>query len=157
MGRARSMLLACLLPLGLAPAALTGCYRYTYPPATPAPSRYIALDLNDRGRVALEHHVGPSIARVEGTLDGATDSVLTLRVVRTISLRGQSSRWNGESVTIRREHVGVLRERHFSPGRTVALAGSMAAGVGAFILTRDLFGFGGSSSGRGPTDPPGGT
>lgn len=157
MRRARNMM-ARLLPLVLVPAATGGCYAYTYAPSTPAPGRTIAVDLNDRGRVALEQNVGPSIYTVEGVLESATDSALQLRVQRTIGLRGQSQRWSGESVTIRREFTGLLRERQFSTGRTVALAGSVAVGVGAFIAAGGFNVFGAGSPGNPPpVEPPGGT
>lgn len=156
MTRAVRSVLARVVPLGLAPVVLAGCYTYVYAPATPAPGQYVSVDLNDRGRVALEQNVGPSIARVEGPLEQADDSVLTLRVSRTIGLRGESNRWNGELVTMRREHAGLLRERRLSTGRTVALAGSLAVGLVAFAATQGLMG--GSSGGivTPPPPPPGG-
>ena len=138
--------------LGLAPAVAAGCYTYSYAPVSPAPGQYVSLDLNDHGRVALEESVGPEVARVEGLLTEQDDSSLSLRVGRTVGLRGEIVKWNGESLTVRREHVGLLRERHLSTGRTVALAGSVAVGVGAFMATRGLLG---SSAGE-PQGPPGG-
>jgi hypothetical protein len=126
--------------LGLTPAALAGCYAYAYAPATPLSGQYVSLDLNDRGRVALVDSVGPSVARVEGLLASSDDSVLALHVARTVGMRGEIVRWNGESVTVRREYVGQLRERHLSTARTAVLAGSVAVGVGAFMASRGLFG-----------------
>lgn len=155
MRRAR-IVIARLLPLCLVPAVFGGCYAYSFAPTTPAPGRTIAVDLNDRGRVALEQNVGPSVWTVEGALVAATDSTFELRVARTIGLRGESQRWNGEVVTIRREHTGLLRERQFSAGRTVALAGAVTVGVGAFIATRGLGVFGSGTPSDGPTPPPGG-
>ena len=138
--------------LGLAPAVAAGCYTYAYTPVSPAPGQYVSLDLNDRGRVALDDSVGPEVARVEGLLTGQDDSTLSLRVARTVGLRGEIVKWNVESLTVRREFVGLLRERHLSAGRTVALAGGLAVGVGAFVATRGLLG---SSAGE-TQGPPGG-
>jgi hypothetical protein len=81
---------------------------------------------------------------------------LQLKVARTITFRGESQRWNGELVTIRREFTGLLRTRQFSTGRTVALAGAVTVGVGAFIATRGLGVFGSGTPSEGPTPPPGG-
>jgi hypothetical protein len=61
-------------------------------------------------------------------------------------------------VTLRREHYQSMRERQLSRGRTFMLAGSLSAGVVAFVATRSLFGFGAGNDNPpgGPENPPGG-
>lgn len=139
--------LACL-----AGVALSGCYTYAYTPVTPAPGSYVMLDLNDAGRAQLGDRIGSGILSVEGSLTEASDSLYTLRVMRTIGIRGESVKWAGEPVLISRQQVGVVRERHLSVGRTAAFTGSLALAVGAFIASRGLFGFGGQDNSG---DPPG--
>jgi len=157
MKRARVLLRCARAALvGLAPAALAGCYTYAYAPASSAPGQYVSLDLNDRGRVALEESVGPEIARVEGVLTGEDDSTLSLNVRRTEGLRGEIVKWNGESLTVRRELVSLLRERHLSTARTVALAGTVAVGVGAFVASRGLLGSAVGETQGPPGGPPNG-
>lgn len=135
--------------LCLTPALLMGCYEYKYTPVQPVAGMQLALDLNDRGRSELADHVGPEIMRVEGTLVSAADSEYVLRVARTFGFRGEEHRWNGEPVTIRYAHVGLVRERTFSAPRTVVLAGTITASAVAFVVTRNLIGTGSG----GPADP----
>lgn len=138
----------------LAPAALGGCYTYSYAPSEPAPGVRLALDLNDMGRVQLAEHVGPGVARIDGWVISCSDSEYTLRAERTIGLTGGTTPWNGEQVVVRKSWVGIAREKRFSPQRTVVLATTVTAGFVAFLATRGLLGFG---SGTGdPGGNPGG-
>lgn len=138
--------------LCLAPAALGGCYTYSYAPSMPAPGVRLALDINDMGRVALAEHVGPGVARIDGWVISSSDSEYTLRAERTIGLTGGTTPWNGEQVIVRRNWVGVAREKRFSPQRTAVLATTVTAGFVVFLATRGLLG-----SGNGSPDTPGGS
>lgn len=134
-------------------ALVAGCYEYTPVVTAPAPGSTLALDLNDQGRVGMRSAIGPEIARVEGALVGASDSVYELRVSQTLGLYGVRSRWGGEAVSLPREYVGVVSEKRLSRQRTfVAVLGGVAAAM-AFVMTRDLFGLGGE---KGNTVPGGG-
>jgi hypothetical protein len=139
--------------LCLAPAALGGCYIYSYAPTMPVPGSRLALDLNDLGRLQLAEHVGPGIARIDGWVVSCNDSEYTLRAERTIGLTGGTTPWNGEQVVVRKSWVGIAREKKFSPQRTAVLATTVTAGFVAFLATRGLLGFG---SGQ-PDTPGGGT
>ena len=125
---------------GLAPVALMGCYTYTYTPVTPMPGTQLSLALNDMGRAQMQNNIGPEVASVEGLLVSATDSQYVLQVSRTIGFRGNENRWNGEPVTVQYGYVGMVRERRFSAGRTVMLAGTFTASMLAFVATRTLIG-----------------
>jgi len=138
--------------LGLAPAALTGCYTYTYSPVTPAPGTRLSLALNDAGRANLTNNIGPEVASVQGELVSSADSQYLLRVDRTVDFRGQENRWNSEAVTVRFGYVGMVLERRFSPQRTFVAAAGLTAGVLAFVATRSLAG--GSSGGNNGQPPP---
>jgi hypothetical protein len=142
------------LSLSLASLLLAGCYTYTPLHTIPEPGVQVALDLNDRGRVAMADSIGPEIARVEGTLVSKTDSLWVLRMNGTEGIRGGHVKWSGEQIGFRPDHVRSISERKFSKQRTALVAGSAAAAVVAFVASRDLFGFGGGDNDR--RDPGGG-
>lgn len=140
-----------LLALGLA-----GCYAHTPLYTLPTPGTRVQLELNDRGRVALEQNVGPEAAQVEGIVTAVVDSQLVVAVHRVRPLYGREVRWAGESVVFRPEHLRSMGERRYSRGRTFALAGVLASGTVAFMATRSLLG-GGHEEDRAPPPiiPPG--
>ena len=101
------------------------------------------LALNDRGRVALGDSVGEAVAQIEGALVSRRDSVFVVRVRAVEYLNGQRTRWTGEPLTVREEHLRDVYARRMSRGRTAVVAGVVSSSVIAFILSRDLFGLGG--------------
>lgn len=139
-----------LLPLLLCAA---GCYAYVAVPSPVPAGTRVAVDLNDQGRADLRGMIGPAIARLEGPLVHNSDTAFVLNVLETRGLNGQLNRWSGETVSLRREYVQQITERRFSRSRTTVAVLASAAGVLAFILTRDLLGFGGGDVSN---VPPGG-
>lgn len=139
-----------LLPLLLCAA---GCYAYVAVPSPIPTGTRVAVDLNDQGRADLHGMIGPAIARLEGPLVHNSDTAFVLNVLETRGLSGQLNRWSGETVSLRREYVQRITERRFSRSRTTVAVLVSAAGVLAFILTRDLLGFGGGDVSN---VPPGG-
>lgn len=135
--------------LCFASGLIQGCYVYTPVMGHPAPTAYVALDITDRGRVGLGDLIGPAATRVEGVVQSETDSVYALNVASVGYLNGQSNRWSGEPLTVRKDFIGSVRERKFSRGRTALATGSAVGGVLLFALTRGLLGFGGGSGGGG--------
>lgn len=135
---------------------LSGCYVYTPLYSAPSPGTRVSMDLNDRGRAALEQNVGPEILSVEGVISSISDSVLVVSMERARSLRGVSTNWTGEPVTFRSEYVRSMRERRYSGARTIALVSALASSTALFIATRGLLGFGAGDPGGpgGPTQPP---
>lgn len=129
-----------------------GCH--TYRPMqepVPAAGREVAVELNDRGRLMVAGQLGESVWRVDGTLVSSTDSMITMRVSRTVQVRGSSAVWAGEPVQIPQAGVRGYRLREFSRGRSVALVAGIV-GVLAFLATSlDLFG--GGSEKPDPTGP----
>jgi hypothetical protein len=122
---------------------LAGCY--TLEPAggiAPEPGSRIALDLTDAGRVALGGAIGPAVNQIEGRLVGIEGDEYLLAVSSVTSLRGGTQVWAGERIRVRSEHVGTVYERRLSAGRSVTLGAVAVAGITAFILSRDLLGFG---------------
>lgn len=143
----------CGILLSFASGLIQGCYVYTPVMGRPAPTAYVALDITDRGRVGLGDLIGPAATRVEGVLQSETDSVYALNVASVGYLNGQSNRWSGEPLTVRKDFIGNVRERKFSRGRTALATGTGIGGVLFFALTRGLFGFGSSGSGGKGGDP----
>ncbi len=139
-----------LLPLLLCAA---GCYWYVPAPSPVPVGTRVAVDLNDQGRADLRGVVGAEIARVEGPLVHNSDTTYVLNVLQTRGIGGQLNRWSGETVSVRREYVRSITERRFSRSRTTVGVLAGAAGVLAFILTRDLLGLGGGDVSN---VPPGG-
>ncbi len=139
-----------LLPLLLCAA---GCYWYVPVPSPVPVGTRVAVDLNDQGRAELRGMIGAEIARVEGPLVHNSDTAYVLNVLETRGTAGQQTRWNGETVSLRREYVRQITERRFSRSRTAVGVLAGAAGVLAFILTRELLGLGGGDVSN---VPPGG-
>jgi hypothetical protein len=146
----------CAALLCLVPVAVGGCYSYTrYGFDRPAPGTAVEVTLNDLGRVAMEQRVGAEVLTIEGLVSDVTDSSFVLRAQRVVSLDGSSTVWSNEPITIRLEHVRQVRERRFSVGRTVLLAGT-AVGVMTLTFGRSLIGLADASSNGRPGEPPAG-
>ena len=147
--RGRSAFLALLPVVG-------GCFSYTTAVQDrPVPAHVVELTLNDRGRIAMEDHIGADVLTVEGSVASSTDSAFVLKVERVATLNGQMTTWAGESVTFRPEYVRAMRERRFSVGRTALLVGSATAAALALVaspLTNSIFG---GSNGPAPGSDPG--
>jgi len=142
-GGAGALLLACLT---------TGCYAYTPLRASPTPGSRVALELNDRGRVALGDSVGESADRIEGRVQVSSDSSYVLRVSSVRYTNGQTNAWTNEPLTVRADLVRTVAERRLSRGRTFAAVGSTVAIVVGFVLSRDLLGIGNGSGRQGGDD-----
>ncbi|MDQ6830169.1 MAG: hypothetical protein M3081_15035 [Gemmatimonadota bacterium] len=142
--------------LCLALMLLSGCYTYTpFLSERPSPGEEVALELNDQGRVGVADRLGPEVARVEGSLADVSDTTVTLRVDGVVNLAGESTKWNGESVRVRREFVRRMLEKKFDGRRTAIVAVVSAAAIGVFIATRSFLGSGADNSGK-PGDGGGG-
>src|SRR5258705_13325777 len=90
----RAMLLSFCL--GIA----NGCYSYVPVASTPAPGSVLSLQLNDSGRVALGKTLGPTVDKLEGAVESASDSAYTLKMQSVTFFNGQTSDWTGESVSV---------------------------------------------------------
>lgn len=133
---------------------LCSCYVYRPVNGSPPTGMRVALDLNDRGRVALSDSIGPSADRIEGEVQSAGDSVYVLRVTSVRYTNGQTHRWTNEPLTVRGDLVRDLRERQLSRARTAFVAGVSTVALVAFMISRDLLGFGsGEGSGGGGPGP----
>jgi hypothetical protein len=132
---------------------LTGCYKYT-PLATTdaAPEARIAVDLTPAGTDTLARFVGPNVIAIEGRVVRAADSDLLLAVSVVRKPNGEEDFWKGETVSIPRRVIAGLRQRRLATGRTLLLAGAVAA-LGATVgVAASSGGSGGGGGGGGP--PP---
>lgn len=102
----------------------------------------VALDISDRGRVALSERFGPGVSQIEGRVSATSEESYKLQVFRVSYLRDSDAQWAGETVTIEREHVGRVYQRTLSRRRSVLTAAAVGGGVIAFIVTRALTGEG---------------
>ena len=135
--RRRRAAIACVL---LGSTTFSACYVNVPVAREPVVGSVVALQLNDRGRVAMENTLGPSVDRVEGAVVSGTADEYVLSVASVATLDGNSSKWAGERVTLRREYVRDEAERRFSRGRTIAAVAAGVVAIGAFIVTREVTG-----------------
>jgi hypothetical protein len=112
----------------------TGCYTYAPASGSPSAGTELAVVLTDRGRVALNARVGPEIDQLRGKLVSISDTSLTLSMSESVTLRGESSKWTDEVVTMSREHVSSMRTKAFSRGRTSVIAGTFGAAAAFFVI-----------------------
>ena len=131
--------------------AVDGCYAYTPLESAPPSGSIVSFQLNDPGRVALGQSLGPSVEKIEGAVESATDSSYVLRMQSVTFVNGQTSNWTGERVVVGKQFVMNSRERQFSSSRTTLAVVGGAAAVAAFIVTRGILG-----SGTPDTDGQGG-
>jgi hypothetical protein len=127
------------------------CYNYApldtsiqQPPA----GEMVALDISDRGRVALGERFGPGLARIEGRVRSVSASTWELDVFKVGYLRDEMQRWGGERVSLPSDAVASVQTQSFSRRRTTVAALIAVGTVAVFIATRALFG-----AGAGRTDP----
>jgi hypothetical protein len=143
--RAVSMLL-------LGTFALQGCYSVkALEPGGPQPGARVVASLTPDGSQQLASQVGPRVVAVEGVLDEATASALSLRLVRTEGANSVSTYWNQEEVTVPRPAIAMLRERRLDRPRSFAMA---AAIVGAALVAATLASGAFSGDDGGGTNPP---
>lgn len=147
----RAMLLSFCL------GVTNGCYSYVPVASTPAPGSVLSLQLNDSGRVALGRTLGPTVDKIEGAVESASDSSYVLKMQSVTFFNGQTSNWTGESVAVGKQYVSNTSRRVFSNSRTtLAVLGGVGAVI-AFIATRAVIGSGTPDSDPGGGGPPTGS
>lgn len=79
------------------------------------------------------------------------DSSFFIRVASVRYVNGQRHSWTNEPLTIRADFVRDVRVRRLSRKRTAITASVLSSALIAFVISRDLFGFGSPG-----TEPGGG-
>jgi hypothetical protein len=132
---------------------LAGCYVYAPPPSGRAPDagEEIRAVLTDAGTTALAPRLGDNVNFVDGRLEAAADSALSLSVTSTTTRLGVSSDWKGETVTIPRGYVATVQQKVLSRSRSVGMgAAALGVAVAAYIAFKGDAGvFGGRGGGSG--------
>jgi hypothetical protein len=138
--------------LGLALIS-SGCFDYqeVNTAARPASGTMVRVELSDAGTSNAAKAIGPYVMFVEGPLQSADERAITLSVTN-LRRRGEGdTRWTGEALTLPREDIRQLAERHTARGRTaVAIAAFATAGVALLIAIANATGLVNGSTGRPP-------
>lgn len=137
----------------MATAFLCGCYQYVPLTELPAPGTPVALEVTDDARPALRDRVGSNVERIEGRVLSANADQLTLAVDKVLDLRGEDTKWNGESVVVARRETARSYHRRLDKVRTILTVGILVGGAIAFAASRSLGVFGGGTL-EGPSPPP---
>ncbi|HYH78750.1 MAG TPA: hypothetical protein VEX86_03115 [Longimicrobium sp.] len=117
---------------------LQGCYSVTtVEPGALQPGSRVVASLTAEGSQQLAAQVGPRVVAVEGVLDQATPSQLSLRLVRTEGTNQVSTFWNQEEVIVPRPVIAQLSERRLNRPRSFLVAGMI---VGGALLAATLAG-----------------
>jgi hypothetical protein len=110
--------------------------------------------MTDQGRVGLAGKLGPAVEKVEGTVLRVTEEGYDISVVGVRHIGGESARWNGEQVTLGKDHVAAFAVRRYQRSRTVLLAAGVTLGVLLFIFGQSLLGAGTEEPAPAPEPPP---
>ena len=118
-----------------------GCYSYRPIQSAPPESGEVGVLINDKGRLALSERMGALVERIDGQIAERKDGLVTLRVNRVIDVRGNTSTWAGEQVSIPEDGIMGFRPRKISKFKTALLVVLVAAGVVLTLGTSlDVFG-----------------
>ncbi len=127
-----------------------GCYYYQ-PLQTPAPQpgAYLQVLLTDSGTSHFWPYLGPDVGDLRGRLITADHQALALSVESVEQRHGQVLSWKGETVTLGREYVAHMNERHLSKSRTFLIAAGSVAAFLTAITTFTNLGIGSAGGGGG--------
>lgn len=114
-----------------------GCYYYQpLQKAAPEPGTYLQVLLTDSGTSHFWPYLGPDVGDLRGRLVTADHQALALSVESVEQRHGQVLSWKGETVTLGREYVAHMNQRHLSKPRTFLIA---AGSVAALLATLSVF------------------
>ncbi len=132
---------------------LQGCYESLPLQQGVAPmGRQIEFVLNDAGRIALAPKLGTAVEKVRGNIVAVDGDAYTMTVTHVLQYGGSTATWNGERVTVLKEHTVGFQVRQMDKMRSALLAGAVIVGLGALFFGTSLLG-----SGRDVPDPDGTT
>lgn len=129
-----------------------GCYSYLPVQSAPPANGATAVVINDKGRLALNERMGSLVERIEGQITGRSNGMVTMAVHRVVDVRGNTSTWTGEQVTIPEDGIMGYRARKISKIKTALLIGvSVAVVIFTLGTSLDVFG---DPKGDEPSGPP---
>jgi hypothetical protein len=135
---------------------LTGCYVY-HPITTNAAStgKYVRAELTDAGSTAAAPAIGANAVWIEGEVQEASDTRLTI-ALRAVSRRDMGeSTWNGETMSLNAGDIRTLQERVLSKGRTATTVSLLSAGgISVIYAIAHAAGLVSGSSGKPTVTPP---
>jgi hypothetical protein len=91
------------------------------------------------------------VERVEGTITAQSSDTYTLAVSEVFQVGGNSSKWNGEPVTIAKDGTVGYQIHRVNQTRTVVLAVAIVAATVLFLTTTKLIGNGSNQTGTSGT------
>jgi hypothetical protein len=109
--------------------------------------------LNDQGRAALSEQLGTAVDRVEGDFVAMRNDAYVIQAYKVMQLNGNSTNWNGEQVSILKQHAVGFQIRQLNAVKTSFAAAGVVAGIAAIFLGKSLI-TGGGSEETGPTPEP---
>jgi hypothetical protein len=109
----------------------------------------VQLVLNDKGRVAVGDKLGGAVDKVEGMVVSQNSDSYTIAVSRVMQLGGNTSKWNGEQVTIAKEGTSGYQVYKYNQARTIVLVAAIAVGAVALLVSLGLKGGGSGSDSSG--------
>jgi hypothetical protein len=140
-----SLLLACLINL-------MACTAYTpvrgAVDASAQPN--VRIMLSDQGELDVAPRIGLRARQVEGTLQGMTDSSLTLSVRKVSREGGIEDTYTGEQLSLSKRDVDAVEQGRTSVARSALLAAAIVAS--AFLIAKGAGSLTGSDNGSKP--PP---
>ena len=107
----------------------------------------VQLVLSDKGRAEVEGKLGSAVDKVEGTIISQNSDSYTIAVSQVYLLRGGSSKWNGEQVTVAKDGVTGYQLHRYNQTRTVVLAVARTTAAVVFLASIKLIGGGSDQSG----------
>ncbi len=126
------------------------CYYYQPLQApAPQPGTYLQVLLTDSGTSHFWPYLGPDVGDLRGRLVTADHQALALSVESVEQRHGQVLSWKGETVTLGREYVAHMNERHLSKSRTFLIAAGSVAAFLTAITTFTNLGIGSAGGGGG--------
>jgi len=105
--------------------------------------------LTDSGTSHFWPYLGPDVGDLRGRLVTADHQALALSVESVEQRHGQVLSWKGETVTLGREYVAHMNERHLSKSRTFLIAAGSVAAFLTAITTFTNLGIGSAGGGGG--------
>lgn len=100
--------------------------------------------LNDQGRAALSDRLGTAVDKIEGDFVAMRDDAYVIQTYKVMQLNGNSTHWNGEQVSIAKQHAAGFQLRRLNAVKTTLVAAGVVAGIAAIFLGKSLITGGGS-------------